>query len=329
MAAVSWAGRIAEPGRWITALLAVLLLPMLVTGNYWLQLLVNAETLAIAVAGLSVTFGLSGQVSLGQAGFYAIGGYGTALLVTRLGTDLLVAILAGTILAGIVGLALGVPALRLRGHYLALATLGFGQVVVLLLVNWQSLTGGALGVRGVDGDFVSGLRLRQVESWATLIGVVLVVVVFLVAQLRRSSFGRAMQAVRDSETAAECMGISAARMKVLAFVIGALTAGLAGAFNAVFITYVSPGTYTLTLSVSMLAMVVVGGATSPWGAVLGAVVLTFLPEVLRPIQDYYLLVYGALLLLMVVAAPGGLLALAGALRDLTAARLRRSREVTP
>ncbi len=295
--------------RWPGLVVLALLVPQLLTDAYWLQVLVSAETVAIAAIGLYITFGMSGQVSLGHAGFYAIGGYATALLVTELGAGLVVAVVASALMAALAGLIVGFPALRLHGHYLALATLGFGQVVVLVLLNWVELTGGAVGIRGVDPAVFGELRLRTPEHWAMVVGVLVVVVMFLATQLRASSFGRAMHAVRDSEIAAECMGVSPSRVKLLAFVIGASLAGLAGALNASYITYVSPGTYTLQLSVAMLAMVVIGGAGSPWGAVIGAGLLTFLPEVLRPLQEYYLLMYGLLLLLMVDFAPGGLLGL--------------------
>jgi branched-chain amino acid transport system permease protein len=296
-------------GSWLVwpALIAVALgVAFGIDNNYWLQVAVNAEIMVIAAVGLYVTFGLSGQVSLGQAGFYAIGGYVVGLLVTQFGFDFGVALVLGVILSGLVGLGIGIPSLRLRGNYLALATLGFGQVVALILVNWTWLTGGANGVRNIVAPVIAGFELKTVPDWAVFIGIIAVASIFVVTRIRSSSFGRAMQAVRDSDVAASSMGVSLSAVKVLAFVVGAVFAGLAGALNAGFITYVSPGTYDLSLSVTILAMVVVGGASSPWGAVIGAVLLTFLPEVLRPVQEYYLLIYGALLLFMVAVVPGGI-----------------------
>jgi branched-chain amino acid transport system permease protein len=294
--------------------------------NYWLQVLISAEIMIVAAVGLYVTFGLSGQVSLGQAGFYAIGGYVSGLLVSNLQIDFGLALAAGVISAAAVGLALGFPALRLRGHFLALATLGFGQIVALILMNWTWLTGGANGVRNIIGPFF-GIELRTIPEWGVFVGIVAVLSIFIVTRIRNSSFGRSMQALRDSEIAASVMGIPVARMKVLAFVIGAAFAGLAGGLNAGFITYVSPGTYDLALSVSILAMVVVGGAASPWGAVIGAIILTFLPEVLRPVQEYYLLIYGVLLLLMVDFAPGGILGFLRSGARLVARPFTRKKEV--
>jgi branched-chain amino acid transport system permease protein len=291
---------------WPVLLILVIALAQGIDNNYWLQIAVNAEIMVIAAVGLYVTFGLSGQVSLGQAGFYAIGGYSTGLFVTTLGFDFGLALVLGVILSGLVGLGLGIPSLRLRGNYLALATLGFGQVVALILVNWTWLTGGANGIRNIVAPIVAGFELKTVPDWAMFIGVIAVLSVFVVTRIRNSSYGRAMQAVRDSDVAASSMGVSLSQVKVLAFVVGAIFAGLAGALNAGFVTYVSPGTYDLSLSVTILAMIVVGGAASPWGAVVGAIVLTFLPEVLRPVQEYYLLIYGILLLLVVAFAPGGI-----------------------
>lgn len=291
---------------WPALALVALALAFGVQDNYWLQVVINAEIMIIAAVGLYVTFGLSGQVSLGQAGFYAIGGYTTGLLVTKAGVPFLPALAAGTALAMLVGIGLGVPALRLRGHYLALVTLGFGQVVALILINWDWLTGGANGVRNIVAPVIGALELRTIPEWAAAIGLIAVAATYVVHRIHHSSFGRVMRSVRDSEVAAAAMGVSLSRVKVLAFSIGAGFAGLAGALNAGFITYISPSTYTLALSVTMLSMVVVGGAHSPWGAVVGAVVLTFLPEVLRDFQEYYLLFYGALVLVMVAFVPQGL-----------------------
>lgn len=292
---------------WPALLVAAVGLGLGIDNNYWLQVTVNAEIMIIAAVGLYVTFGLNGQVSLGQAGFYAIGGYTVGLLVTKLDVDLGIALVAGVAISALVGLGLGIPALRLKGHYLALATLGFGQVVALILINWTWLSGGASGVRKIVAPLIAGIELKTVSDWAIFIGIIAVASIFVVHRIRKSSFGRAMQAVRDSDVAAAAMGVSLSKVKVLAFTIGAGFAGLAGALNASFVTYISPGTYNLALSVAILSMVVVGGTSSPWGAVLGAIVLTFLPEVLRPMQDYYLLFYGLLLLVMVTRAPGGLL----------------------
>lgn len=291
---------------WPALLVLVVALALGIDNNYWLQVTVNAEIMVIAAVGLYVTFGLNGQVSLGQAAFYAIGGYATGLLVTKLSLDLGIAIVLAVVVSVIFGLAIGIPALRLKGHYLALATLGFGQVVALILVNWSWLSGGALGVRDIVAPIIGGFELVTVSDWAIFIGVIMVIAIYFVQMIRVSSYGRAMQAVRDSDIAAAAMGVSLSRVKVLAFSIGAAFAGLAGALNAGFVTYISPGTYDLALSVSMLAMVVVGGAKSPWGAVIGAVLLTFLPEVLRGVQEYYLLIYGLLLLVMVAFVPGGI-----------------------
>lgn len=300
-------GSVASWLIWPALLVLVVGLGLGIDNNYWLQVTVNAEIMVIAAVGLYVTFGLSGQVSLGQAAFYAIGGYSVGLLITQLSMDFGLAMVLGVLFSAIVGLALGIPALRLKGHYLALATLGFGQVVALILVNWTWLSGGATGVSGIAAPLVAGFELVSVSDWAVFIGIIAVLAIFVVHRIKHSSYGRAMQAVRDSDVAAAAMGVSLSSVKVLAFVIGAAFAGLAGALNAGFTTYISPGTYNLALSVSLLAMVVVGGATSHWGAVIGAILLTFLPELLRPIQDYYMLFYGLLLLVMVAFVPGGIL----------------------
>jgi len=314
---------IASWAIWPVLLIVAVALPAIIPGNYWLQVAVNAEIMIIAAVGLYVTFGLNGQVSLGQAGFYAIGGYTAGLLVTKIGLDYGIALVLAVVMAAAIGLGVGIPALRLKGHYLALATLGLGQVIALILVNWTWLSGGALGVREIVAPFF-GFDIVKISDWAILIGILTVVSIYIVQRIRVSSYGRAMQAVRDSEIAAAAMGVSLPKVKVLAFVVGAAFAGLAGALNAGFVTYISPGTYDLALSVSMLAMVVVGGSRSPWGAVLGAVLLTFLPEWLRAVQDYYLLMYGLLLLFMVAFVPKGIWGVLQGVIEFVRDRVRRA-----
>lgn len=296
-------------GEWLLwpALIAVVVvLSLMIDNQYWLQVTVNAFTMIIAAVGLYVTFGLNGQVSLGQAAFYAIGGYTTGLLVTQLEWEMGPAILAGLLAGALVGVGLGIPALRLKGHYLALATLGFGQVIAMIAINWSWLTGGANGVRGIAAPLFGTFELVTLRDWSIFVGVIAVLAVFIVHRIRYSTFGRAMQAVRDSDVAASAMGVSLSHVKVLAFTIGAAFAALAGSLNAGVITYISPGTYTLFLSVAMLSMVIVGGSSSHWGAVIGAVVITFLPEVLRVVEGYYLFIYGIMLLLIVAYLPGGI-----------------------
>lgn len=291
---------------WPALIGVVVLLSFSITNQYWLQVFVNSLVMVIAAVGLYVTFGLSGQVSLGQAAFYAIGGYTTGLLVTKLGWEMGPAIIASLLVGAAVGVGLGIPALRLKGHYLALATLGFGQVIAMILINWAWLSGGANGVRGIAGPLFGTFELVTVRDWAIFVGIIAVGAIFVVQRLRNSTYGRAMQAVRDSDVAAAAMGVSLSHVKVLAFTIGAMFASLAGALNAGVITYISPGTYTLILSVAMLSMVVVGGSSSHWGAVIGAVLIVFLPEMLRAVERYYLLLYGILLLAIVALLPGGL-----------------------
>jgi len=310
---------------WPGLLLAVVGLSFVVDNLYWLQVLVNAFTMVIAAVGLYVTFGLSGQVSLGQAAFYAIGGYTTGLLVAKLEWQMGPAILAGTIAGALVGVGLGIPTLRPKGHYLALATLGFGQVVAMILINWTSVTGGATGVRGIVSPLFGNFELVTVREWSIFVGILAVVAIFIVHRIRYSTFGRAMQAVRDSDVAASAMGVSLSHVKVLAFTIGATFAALAGSLNAGLITYISPGTYTLILSVAMLSMVIVGGSSSHWGAVIGAFVIVFLPEMLRVVQGYYMLFYGVLLLVIVAYLPGGIWkVLTGALELVRGALGRKS-----
>lgn len=235
-----------------------------------------------------------GLLSLGNAAFMGIGAYTSALLTMHLGWPFAAVIAAGALLPAVVALLIGAPTLRLAGVYLAMATLAFGEVVRVALLNLE-ITGGPLGLDGIP---------QKTQLWHILLA--LAVLVWFFYRLRRSKFGRSLEAIREDETAAAVMGIDVARYKRHAFVIGALIAGVAGALNAHYTFFLSPREYGFDPAVDILTMAVLGGTSSFVGPMLGAALLTILPEALRFLEDYRLAVNGLILIIVTVWLPRGL-----------------------
>ena len=285
---------------------AFCLLPFFVRSPYSLHLLCMAAVYVIAVLGLYLVVGLCGQFSLAQGAFFGLGAYGLALLENRLHFPAPAAALGGALVAAAFGLVVGLPTLRLRGHYLAMATIGFGEIVYLTLKNWIGLTNGPDGLNVKRVFFASEGALAYDRAFYFL-AVGLALAVALVAwRVRRSSWGRLLMAVRDNELAAATLGIAVTRVKVAAFAASAFFGGLAGALYAQLETYISPDTFTFDLSVTLLMMLLVGGRYSVAGAAAGAVLLGFLPEWLRFLKDYYMLLFGALVTASVIFMPAGI-----------------------
>jgi branched-chain amino acid transport system permease protein len=280
----------------------------------------------ILAVSLNLINGFAGQFSIGHAGFMAVGGYAAAMLSLSVGSGwvdslgaagvpaflaqgaaLFAAVLLGGSLAAIAGYVVGLPSLRLRGDYLAIVTLGFGEIIRVVLTNVEAV-GGARGLPGIPG-------------WTNFLAVGLVAwaVVGLSHNLASSSHGRALFAIRDDEVAASAVGIDVAAYKVMAFMIGAFFAGAAGGLQAHYDSYLNPNSFTFIRSIEIMVMVVLGGTGSVSGAVVAAVVLTVLPEVLRPVKDYRMVVYALLLIVLMIVRPEGLFGS----RELSLRRLAR------
>ena len=299
--------------RWLGALLglAVLAYPWLAPSDYLLRVGNVVLVYAVLALGLNFTVGWTGQVSLGHAGFWGIGAYTTAILTAKLAAwSPWGAMALGATLAGLTGVLLGLPTLRLKGHYLALATIGFGEVVQLVFNNWRPVTGGADGVSGIPvlaiGPFAFDTERRM--FYLLLVAVALLTVG--AARIRDSGFGRAFMAVRDNELAADVAGVPTTSVKTLAFALGAAYAGLAGALYAHLLRYVSPDVFGFEQSLLILSMLVIGGLGSLAGALVGALVGVALPELLRIFGVYYMAVYALLVILVIVFMPTGLVGVA-------------------
>lgn len=260
---------------------------------------------AIVACGLNVIVGYAGQISLGHAAFFGIGAYASALLTTAGGLSFWTALPVVLGITGLVGLFLGLPSLRLREDFLAITTIGINFIVVSIF-QYVPFFGGALGIGGIPRIVLFGERIRGVSFFLLSAG-------FLAATLAicwlftRSWSGLACFALREDETAASSMGVSPVRFKLTAFILGTAMAGLGGALYAHFMRFISATDFGFPMSVMILSMVVLGGMGTLWGPVLGAAVLGILPEVFRPLTDYRMFLYAALLLLMIRFQPGGLL----------------------
>jgi len=282
------------------------LVPLVLPNDYYLTVLIVAGFHTILTLGLNLLMGYAGQVSLGHAAFYGIAAYATGILTARFHWPVPAAILAGVALVLAVAAGIAVPTLRLKGHYLAMGTLGFGIIVYIVLNEATGLTGGPSGLTGIPKLTFGGIPLASDLSFYYVVwGVVLLL--FLLAQnLVRSRLGRALRAIHTSETAAAVLGVDTERYKIGVFILSALYAAVAGALYAHYVTFISPGSFGFHASVQFVTMVVLGGMGSLWGAVAGAVFLTVLPEFLRAIEDYDILLYGGLMILCMMFLPGGL-----------------------
>lgn len=303
------------------ALAAAALLPLLLADSFLIHLATSVAIAAILSLGLQLLLGFSGQLSIGQAAFYGIGAYGAALLTVN-GAPFLLALPAAGVLAAIASLAM-VPITRLRGPYLAVATLGFSIIVYLVLKNEEWLTGGSYGMMGIPRPELFGTRLRDPAHAYWLTAGVAALVYLGLRRLQHSRFGRAVAAVRQDEDAARASGLRVTLLKSQCFVISAVCSGIAGALFAHHQCYLNPNDFTFWKSVEILIMVVIGGIGSLAGAVLGAAVVVLLPEWLRAVGDYRMLIFGALVVALMLAGEGGLAGIIAAAARRVAALVRR------
>jgi branched-chain amino acid transport system permease protein len=259
------------------------------------------NTLVLSV-GTNVLLALSiyltlacGLLTVANAAFMAIGAYSSALLTMHIGMPFLPALILGSLLSAVVAMVIGRPTLKLSGVYLAMATLAFGEVVRIFILNTEDFTGGALGLNGIP----------QLASWFS-VAVTVVGALYVLLRLAGSRLGRTMAAIRQDEIATEVMGINVRAYKLFAFVMGAALAGLAGGLNAHFTFFISPNEYGFDRGVEILAMGVLGGTGSPWGAVLGGALITLMPELLRGLGHYRPLINGIILIVIILYSPNGI-----------------------
>jgi branched-chain amino acid transport system permease protein len=286
----------------------LLLVPLVVQNAYAIHLIDNLGIAVILAISLHTVTGLAGQISIGHAAFYGIGAYSSAMLTLYLGWPFWIALPTSGLVTAASGLLLGIPSIRIRSHYLALVTIAFGEIVNLVLVNSVPQTGGVDGLRPPVPSLF-GFSFDDNWRFYYIILVAAILAFVSVWRVQSSGYGLSLQAMRDDESAAASLGLNAVRLKLTAFVLSAFYAGIAGSLFGHFMNYISPDSFTISTSILFLVMIVVGGIGRLSGALIGAVVVTFLPEGLRVIGDYDQIVYGSLLILFMVLFPGGLVGL--------------------
>ncbi|MBU59117.1 MAG: ABC transporter [Alcanivorax sp.] len=295
------------------AVLAAALVMVFTLNSYYVYVLANVALIAIVGVGLNVLIGLTGQISFGHVGFYAIGAYTVAILTSQAGWSFWPAWLAGALVATLAGLLLALPALRVKGPYLAMITIAFSFIVQHAVIEMEALTGGQNGIMGIAAPtLAAGWSIEQTVAVIALLTLAVTLVGY--ALLARGTWGAAMRAVKDSETAAESVGLGPLVIKTVAFMVSAGLAGLAGGLFAPLSGFVTPDTFSFMQSILFVLVVVVGGAGSVIGPVLGAVILGLLPELLATLEAYRLLFFGGLLLVVLLVAPNGLMGLVASLR---------------
>mgnify|MGYP006292479697 CR=1 FL=1 len=289
-------------------LVIILGIPLVLKDPYFLGILVQVGFFSLIAMGLSLLMGYAGQISLGHAAFFAIGAYTSAILTGTYGWSGWLAIPAGMVLAAIVAFIVGTPALKLKGHYLAMATLGFGEIVHIFISAEVELTGGPSGYLHALIPYlkIGEFQLDNEFKYYYFTWAIVLVILLLTLHLINSRIGRALKSIHSDPEAARSLGINVARYKVQIFVLSAVFASIAGSLYCHFILFVAPGPFGLMESVLLVTMVIIGGVGSIWGAIAGAALLTILPEVLRTFNDYNILVYGGILLFIMLFVPGGI-----------------------
>jgi branched-chain amino acid transport system permease protein len=318
-------GRRARPwlrlGLLAALVVGVAVLPLVVTDRFTLKVLTITGINAIVVVGLALLFGYAGQISLGHAAFYGLGAYTSAYLVKTLEMPWFVGPIASVLVCTALGLLLAIPTMRLKGHYLAMATLGFGEIMAVAFVELKWITGGPDGMSGIPFPSLGAYSMRSPVENFWLVWAALGIVLLLAYNLVNSRPGRALRALHASEAAAAACGVDVTRTKIAVFALSAALAGLAGSLYAHFVGFISPSTFGIMTSVLLVAMVVLGGMGSLGGAVIGATMLTLLqfPDAVLPglprdvaaiVQDWQPDIYGLVLILVMIFAPGGLAGIA-------------------
>jgi len=299
------------------------LVPLVVSDDYIVRVLIMSGIFLILTLSLNLVTGYTGQFCLGWAAFYGIGAYTSALLVMKLGFSFWLSMPLAGLMSALFGILLGIPTMRLKDIYLAITTLGFGEIIRLIMLNWTDLTRGSMGLPGIPSPTIFSYEFSSNIPYYYLILALVLITIFSVRRIIDSRVGRALIAIREDDLAAKTMGIDITGYKVLAFAVGAFFAGIAGAFYAHYTSFIDPHTFSFSESITILAMVVLGGMGSIWGSILGAVVLTVAPEALRGLSDYRMIIFGLIMMIVMLVRPQGIM---GKGRDKGSSRSRTRRQ---
>lgn len=292
-------------GLWLS-LSVVFLVPALLADQYIYHLLVMANIYVLLAVSLNLLIGYSGLFSLGHAAFYGIGAYTAALLATKSAVPFVLALPASGAVTAAFGLAVGFPALRLQGIFLAIGTLGFNEIIRLVMINTDAV-GGSSGIAGIAAPSLFGYRIADSESYYFFSALLVIFVVVILRRLLNGRQGRALLAIRDNEMAAKAMGINVTRYKIAIFGVSSFLAGIAGGLFAFYISYVSPDNFTIAESFAIVAMVALGGMGNLFGSVVGAILLSVIPEMFRFLGELRSIIYGLTIILIMYLLPQGIL----------------------
>ena len=293
------------PSIAIVAIIA--LVPLFISNLYYIQILIFIGIYIILALSLNLLNGYVGLLSIGHAAFYGIGAYASAKLVMEVGLPFPLAMLGSGVIAGVFGYLIAKPTLRLSGIYMTLATLGFNMIFFLVMQNWMSFTNGPLGIMDIPAPRIFGYEIDSRIEYFYLIFFLVLLTIGSMHRLMTCRFGRALKGIRENELAAEAMGVHTTRYKIQAFVLAAFYAGIAGSYYAHFIKYISPDSFYIYESFILLAMLAFGGQGNLIGPVVGAAILIVIPELFRFLQEYRMLVYGSVLIIMMLVRRQGLL----------------------
>lgn len=285
----------------------IVLFPLLCQDTYFLTIGIFTGINALVAIGLTILMGYAGQISLGQAGFYGIGAYISAIMSLNFGLPVIFSMLIATLVASLSAIILAIPALRLKGHYLAVATLGFGEIIYIILNEWGP--GGPSGFGDIPRIHLLGYTLSSSHEYFYFIWICVLFIMIFSINLINSMTGKALRAIHASETASLTSGINIVKLKIKVFILSAIYASLAGAIYAHYVTFLSPSSFSLFYSILVLMMVIIGGISNIWGGIAGALIVTILPEVLRGFKEFDILIYGFILTLSLLFMRKGILPL--------------------
>ena len=284
-----------------------LIAPAILRTPYAYRLVTVALMYVLLAQGLNFIVGYLGQNTFGHSAFWGIGAYTTAILATKLGWSTIPAMAASILITGVLGLLLGVPSMKMKGVYIVIVTVGFCEIIRLVELNWTELTNGPLGIKSIPKPDFFGWEIKSNIAFYYYILVLVVFITYILARLLHSRFGRAVVAIREDELAASAMGIHTFQYKIWTFAISAMVAGAAGTFYAQYIGYIDSNAFTTQVSTEILVMVIFGGLGNMIGPFLGAGILTVLPEIIRGLSDYRMLIYGFLLVVLMLVRPTGVM----------------------
>jgi len=291
----------------ILVMAAIIIVIPILTPNMYIMQIVNMICIYIILGtSINVLTGFTGQLSLGQAAFFGVGAYTTALLNTRAGLQFIPCMIGSVLITALFGIVLAVPALKVKGSYLALLTMGFGEVVRIVMINWTPVTNGTAGILGIESPVLFGFAFDSLKKYYFLIVAFVILGLAYQNMIIHTRTGRAFVAIREDNEAAELTGINVTGYKIRAFVLSAIYCGMAGCLYAMMIRYISPDTFTNNISSVILWTAIVGGFGTVAGPVLGGIIMQVLPEALRFLGDWRLVVYGVILLIVILRFPGGL-----------------------